>query len=324
MPSPPQKPPKRTRIPRLIIGNLVVLAVLLLLLVTAGEIYYRFFYDSTDSFALTRTSKRWFERHWQLNNLRIHDNIDYPLEKTPGKPRITFLGDSFTTGHGIKDMENRFANIVRKNRKDTDEVHLIAANGLDTGDELKALRQTLRKGYQTDVVVLVYVLNDISDLIPEWQANLQRLHDEEANESFFVRHSFFINRVYYQIKAARDPAIWDYYACVKDAYAGPQWETQKQRLADIISFCNAHQMKLAVVTFPFLQDIGPNYRYGNVHDQLNAFWADNHIPHLDLLPVYKSYKPWEVVVGKQDAHPNEFAHKKAAEAIDAFLHQEMK
>ena len=163
----PNNPPKRKRAMKLLAGNLLVLAVLLLLIFSAGEIYYRYIFDSTDSFALTLTSKRWFERHWQLNNMRVRDNIDYIREKTPGKTRITFLGDSFTVAHGVNDVENRFGNILRNKRKDRQEIHLIAGNGLDTGFEFRALRQELRKGYQSDVIVLVYILNDISDIIPQ-------------------------------------------------------------------------------------------------------------------------------------------------------------
>ena len=83
-------------------------------------------------------------------------------------------------------------------------------------------------------------------------------------------------------------------------------------------------MKFMVVTFPFLQNLGPNYPYADVHEKLNAFWTDQGIPHLDLLETYKPFKPSQLVVGKYDAHPNEFAHKKAAEAIDGFLDQEVK
>jgi hypothetical protein len=47
------------------------------------------------------------------------------------------------------------------------------------------------------------------------------------------------------------------------------------------------------------------------------------VPHLDLLPVYVDYADAELVVNRFDAHPNEFAHSLAAEAIGRFLKKEI-
>jgi hypothetical protein len=250
--------------------------------------------------------------------------VDYSLEKTPRRSRITFLGDSFTAGHGIKNVDDRFVNILRKNRENRQEVHALATNGFDSGHEMKVLHQFFRKGYQTDTVVLVYVLNDVSDLIPEWQAILGRFYKEHEKEGFLVRNSYFINKLYYQIEAGRDPGFSRYYSFLREGHSGATWEEQKQRLRDIKEFCQSRQIRFLAVTFPLLQAMGPDYSYADIHQMLGAFWADQGVPHLDLAPVYRSRPARELVVGKHDAHPNELAHKKAAEAIDVFLEREMK
>jgi len=46
-------------------GNSLVLLLMLSTLFLIGESYYRFVYDATDSFSQTRTSQRWFERHFE-------------------------------------------------------------------------------------------------------------------------------------------------------------------------------------------------------------------------------------------------------------------
>ena len=80
-----------------------------------------------------------------------------------------------------------------------------------------------------------------------------------------------------------------------------------------------------VVTFPFLHALGDDYAYRDVHGRLDALSGDElGMRHLDLLPVYEEYKPGKLVVGKVDAHPNEFAHELAAEAIAEFLEPELK
>ena len=74
-----------------------------------------------------------------------------------------------------------------------------------------------------------------------------------------------------------------------------------------------------MVTFPFLNALGPDYEYRFVHDKLERLWSELGVPHLDLLPVYERLPPSQVTVNRYDAHPNEYANRLAAEAIDKWL-----
>ncbi len=317
---PEKKPvPMRT----LLAANALVLAGLLSVVVCGLEVYYRYFYDSTDLLGLTRISARWFERHYQYNKLEIRDNIEYMSTVAPGRKRVTFLGDSFTAGHGVADVDKRFVNLMRERTAGRLELHAAARNGFDTGQEVGALRLLADLGYETDVVVLVYVLNDVSDLIPAWQAHLARIYREQADEPFLVRHSYFINKLYYQLKATRDPGVANYFTSIRAAYDGPIWAQQQSRLAGLAEYCRFRNIRLLVVTFPFLQALGPDYAYAGIHRRLDRFWSELGVPHLDLLPVFASYAPEQVVVGKYDAHPNERAHAVAADAIGEFIDKQV-
>lgn len=310
--------------PKLVLGNLAVLVALLLVAGVFGEVYYRYIFDSTDSFGLTRVCKRWYERHWQLNREGYRDNVEYKAKIAPGKRRVTFLGDSFTTGHGIADVDKRFANILRRWGGPGREVHVIALNGADTGAELQTLIDLTHSRYELDTVVLVYVLNDISDIVPAWQAILKRIYENEPKEEAFWRKSYFLDMIYWRIVSATDPHISDYYGFVRAAYNGPIWEEQKARLRRLVEVARANNVKLLVVTFPFLQALGRDYEYRDVHRKLDAFWREQGVPNLDLLSVFEAYKPKDLVIGKFDAHPNEFAHEKAALAIGGFLDENMR
>ena len=83
----------------------------------------------------------------------------------------------------------------------------------------------------------------------------------------------------------------------------------------------AHGGHLAVVTFPFLHALGPNYEYRFIHDKLDQLWRELHVPHLDLLSVFESLPPSQVTVNRYDAHPNEYANRLAAAAIDKWLRE---
>ena len=56
-----------------------------------------------------------------------------------------------------------------------------------------------------------------------------------------------------------------------------------------------------------------------MHEELDRFWRQLGVPHLDLLPVYAGIPGQELVVNPYDAHPNEYANRLAAKAVGKFL-----
>jgi hypothetical protein len=81
---------------------------------------------------------------------------------------------------------------------------------------------------------------------------------------------------------------------------------------------------LLVVTFPFLQHLGPDYEFGQVHVKLDKFWRELGIPHLDLLGVYEAHRHERLTVNSHDAHPNANAHALAGEAINDFIQKNVR
>lgn len=301
---------------RIVTANALVFAMLCSIVLLCGELYYRFVFDSTDSFGLTKVARRWFERYYHFNNAKMRDRVEYE-RKLSLKTRITFIGDSFTAGHGIKEVDHRFANLMRGLRRDLD-IHVFAVNGYETSHEMKMVQELYNNGYEFDNVVLVYILNDISDLIPEWEKALERIY-RSGKPGFLVESSYFLNMLYCRWIAARDPDISDYFRFVEEAYNGRAWEIQKRRLTTIKKWMDGANVGLFVVTFPFLHSLGPEYPYRGVHDRLENFWKDLGVPHLDLLSLYESEDVGSIVISRHDAHPNEHAHGMAANAIDEFL-----
>lgn len=315
---------KRTtyRALRLVSGNLVVLLFLGSLFVLAGEVHYRFFYDTTESFGLTKTTHDWLRRHFQFNNASFRDSVPYAIPLSPDRRRVTFVGDSFTAGHGVRDVEDRFVNRIRRNRSEWD-VQMLARCGWDTGHEIAYVEESVQFGYELDVVVLIYCLNDVADIVPEWSATLDRIY-QSSERGFLVSHSYLFNTMYFRWKASHDKDVADYYRFVAENYEGPVWDEQRQRLTRLRDNVEARNGRLLVVTFPFVHALGEQYPYGRIHDRLGALWESLSVPHLDLLDELQSHDAQTLVVGSHDAHPNERAHALAARAIEAFLDQELR
>ena len=313
----------RHRAAKLVAGRVLLfnaLSVLLMLILSflGGELYYRLIYDTTDSIAYTKVSQQWVKRYVVENSAGFRDNIQYALPIAPGKRRVSFLGDSFTVGHGVKSVEDRFPNLLRADHPDW-EVHVLAKLGWDTGMELRELEKYLNDGYQPDLVVLVYCLNDVADLFPEWSAALHKLNAESKQANWLRRHSYFLDILHHRRQVASNPQIKNYYDFVKRGYEGAPWELQQQRLIALKRLVEIHRGRLAVITFPFLQSLGESYDYRLVHEQLARFWSELGVSQLDLLPVFDGMPSGQITVNRYDPHPNEQANALAAKAIDTFL-----
>jgi lysophospholipase L1-like esterase len=301
----------------LVAGNALVLLWLLSLALLGGELYYRFVYDTTDAFGLARVTGEWMRVHVRANQFGFRDSVEYGFDPPPGQVRVTFLGDSFTAGHGVADVERRFANRIRRARRDWD-VHVMATNGFDTGAEHDLLGRLVGARYPFGVVVLVYCLNDIADLLPEWQALQARLY-QRPRPPFLVDHSYLLNTLWFRGVGARNPGTAGYYHFVLDAYRGPPWQAQRERLAAMAERVRDGGGELVVVVFPFLHRLGPGYEYAGVHEQLGRAFDELGVAHLDLLPVFGEQAPARLVVNARDPHPNELAHELVAQALLPFL-----
>jgi hypothetical protein len=303
---------------QILVGNLLLLLFLVSSALLVGEVYYRFFYDTTDSLMYTKVSRRWEQRYYRWNTATARDNQEYKLFVSNGKRRITFLGDSFTAGHGIKNVEDRFANRIRSQRPEW-EVHVLARPGFDTWGEIEFLRTWVTNRYELDLVALVYCLNDNSDMIPErWEA-IDRIQADVRNAGWLRQNSFFLDVVYHRLRLRNDPFMRGYFDLVQNAYRGPLWQQQQQRLVQLKQLVESNGGKLVVITFPFLHALGATYPYEFVHQQFRQFWSDQGVPHLDLLPTFRNLSPKDVTVNSFDAHPNERANELVTPLILEFL-----
>lgn len=307
---------KRT-VRSLVIGNTLVLLFLVSLCTLFGEIYFRFIYDSTDSFALCKTTDRWFKRHYIRNRTGFRDSYNYLPTLQGDQHRFSFVGDSFTAGHGIKNVEDRFANRIRSMRPDY-EIHVLAECGFDSGKEIELIEFLPQSGYETDTVVLVYCLNDVADIHPKWNEVLDRIYDQ-TGPGPIISSSYLFDTMYARWRIAQEPEIKNYYRFVKDGYEGEIWRQQQQRLKECRNNVSKRDVQLMVVTFPFLHELGADYPYESVHQKLTQFWDDLDVPHLDLLSTFRDLDSSMLVVSPWDAHPNEKAHELAAQAIAEFL-----
>lgn len=214
---------------------------------TAIELGFALFYDTTDSFDMTNVSHRWFQVHAQPDlkvlafkdgsGLEYRDEHEFPtrsvLSKSDGTSRshLCFLGDSFTFGHGVPRVADRFSNQLQT-RFDVDQAtrgRFVVSNLSKPGSDILwgevVLKQLYADGHKLDVAVYVMCLNDIEmfhDRRMDFNNELAALRDRPR--FFLWRDTYFFNWAYYRSLLLRQSSARNYYDFVKEYYAGAAWE----------------------------------------------------------------------------------------------------
>jgi lysophospholipase L1-like esterase len=301
---------------RLVAGNLLVLLLLLWTAVVAAETYLRFVYDQTESHGITLTNWAWGKRHVFLNSRGFRDR-EWPTVKRDGVKRVACVGDSFTTGWGVRDVNDawpgRLGTLLDARGRGRVEVRNYGKAGLDSLHEFQIMEAALRDD-AVDRVVLGYCLNDTDDLLPpeRWflPTDAKPVPFLERTRSFLADFLWF----HHQIDA--DPRVRGYFDYEKEAYDDPQvWGRQKMRFELMADACRKAGARLDVAVFPFFSAWGEPYAFASCHDQVVAAWKELGVEAIDLRDAYRGIAGPELVVNRFDAHPNERAHDLAARAI---------
>lgn len=299
-------------------GNAFLFLALASLVLLGFEVHLRFFYDASDGDNRTRVSQRWFDRHWQTNNLRLRDDVDYPLRRQPGRLRITFVGDSFTAGHGVPQVDVRYVNRLRQANPGW-EIHALAIPGLETPTESRLLRRLLARGYELDVVVLAYYVENVGHFVPELRRYFALLAVPFPQPlRFLTQHSYAIDTFAYRAETRWMYARGYWTDVYQRAYAGDAWERQKRAFREFRALVEKHGGRFATLTFPTLAGVEGRRE---MLSKIDAFWEAERVPHLNLLPVLEPHPTGRLVANPHDAHPSAFTHGLAAEAIQHFLEE---
>jgi len=294
---------------------------MLLAFVTSLEVGFAAFADSTDAFNMTNISKRWFRRYIepQRNGDGFRDRREFAKQPPEGVQRVMFYGDSFTIGHGLRRMQDRFSDRV--------EVGLNAgataprwecANLGECGWEIAAIegvmKATLKEGYRAKIFVYCYMLNDIEGYDPRTTEAIKEIQKHQPQHWLWTR-TYFFNWLFFRWQQYQAGRTVDYFPHLRDSYRSPVWNSVKATLIRMRNVAAERDVELRVAIFPFMHNLGAEYPFREVHQQLAAFCRLEKIPVLDLEPVFTAHLQEGLVVSRFDNHPNERGHELAADAL---------
>lgn len=287
---------RRSRRLRGIAGGLLVSYFTVLLILGAGELYFRFVYAESEN-VYTLATKNWLDRYWHTNSLGFRDR-EWTADDLEGRQTVVVLGDSFAAGWGLKDPAQRFSDVLAAKLGDDYAVINLGRYGTATPEQLKIL-QDESPVRQPDVIILQYFLNDIN------YAGLQLgLLPEPDPTPDWTKDSYLANFFYWRFLRAANPNDaffahwWDWSYAAYDNVG--IWSVHKQEIRDFADYADSIGARLIVVIFPNLLDVVRSIPYVDRVAQAFEEYGQR-----DILKLFDAAAAWDyndLMVSRRDSH----------------------
>jgi len=247
-----------------------------------------------------------------------------------GTTRVVVIGDSFTEGMGVKEEDAYPRVLHRRLNAGAGAGHWEVLNCGRRGYDLPALYDLFGTvlAFDPDVVVYGMVLNDAvrtpafearQAYLNDWILDRGRMvRDEEASRRLPPWTPRLLALVQDRVESwriGRDTTRWYH-----DMYGPPNregWERTQALLEEMNRRMRARGGRLLIASWPLLVGLEGRYPFADVSETIARFCLSAGIPRHDLLPALYGRPAESLWVHPVDHHPNEIAHRLAAESLVA-------
>lgn len=277
---------------------------------------------------------RWDDRplfYFRAPGMPGMQDFPYIIPKPKGTFRIAAIGDSFTfapymqfTDTYVKKLETMLN--LSNDRRSTEVIN-YGVPAYSTSHEVLVTQRALSEG--ADVILLQITLND-----PEVKHHTPQGIRENMTDRFgalklngtmewlrvnWKTFGFIASRLH----NARTHK--DYIRYFSDLFNNPRsWNPFTESMKHLVESVRQANKPIIAVVFPlFGLPMDDSYPFHDIHEKVRNLMHGLAVPVLDLSPMYKGI-PLErlQVIPGFDRHPNEIAHRMAAEKIYLWLEQQ--
>lgn len=264
----------------------------------------------------------------RFTGYRLTENWAEPRE-FPEIIRILVLGDSFTWGAGVHEEDAYpFRMQFRMNLQDPKRRYRVlnaGRNGLNTVAERELLDSLGLLDSEPDLVLLGFTLNDSepsdSKIARQYRRAAQRRTPQGRIEMELHRRSQLFRLTYDRIENLRQRRAFNQYMAILFDTESAHWQECVRALASLRDYLGDRGIPLLVAVLPaFDGRFGEDYLYREQHEQIMGALASMRVPAIDLHSAYDGLDTRRLaVVPLIDAHPNELAHRIAADFLSAYV-----
>jgi len=254
---------------------------------------------------------------YQINRFGLRGSA-VSVPKPAGTYRVVCLGDSLTFGEGVKYADTYPARLQARlaaampNRK----VQVINAGvqTYNTADEA-ALYLLRCAQFRPDVVTLGFYLNDATD-----SRKTVQQHDEWTR-AWKLSPLAHVSRLWEIFERARHARrLQDrFIATTRASFESSHWTECKTVLRGMRRVAREDGFRFVVVVFPVFWNLDGTYPFADIHEKIDAACRQADIECLDLLETFRRRPAESLWAHPTDRHPNEIAHRLAAERIGRYL-----
>jgi lysophospholipase L1-like esterase len=272
--------------------------------------------------------KKWSDRphlYFKPTAAASMQDFAYSDAKAPGTYRIVVAGDSFSFGPNMQFDDvfpKRLERMLSMNSGGLKaEVINKGVAGYSTRDEVNIVKQAVAA--KADLVVVQMTLNDPELAIyrpkPGEPARFGPLVITKENHPILY---YWKSLGYVMQRIHAEKTRGEYRKYFYDLFEQPEtWNNFKSALEEIARVRDRYSMPVVGVLFPLISfGFEDDYPFFPIHQKIAALAAELKIPFLDLFEAYRGIPSdrLQVIPGK-DPHPNEIAHRIAAEQIYVWL-----
>jgi hypothetical protein len=265
----------------------------------------------------TYSTHLWERRYVHINQEGFRDQ-DHSVVNHSAARRLLVVGDSFAFGYGINRVEDRFGEQLGKRLDENTQYCWEPINGsrpdTHTLHHIDFLRRLLT--YHPDVVILLYVFNDIDYLY----SVTPRAGPSEAPQTLLAHYqplrlafenSYLFQEAFIRLRLINYSLQHHYYAAADDPYTNSSMvSVHLNDLARFVASATETTPVVGVVPFDIDGVFNPELRH--THEKFVDRAIASGIPMWPINAAFKGYDLNQLIVNKLDRHPNELANRLAA------------
>ena len=229
-----------------------------------------------------------------------------------GVTRVMMIGDSLTFGWGVPSNETVSSRLeVLLNDSTGKRSFEVINTGVGNTNTEMQVASFLNRGvlFSPNIVILNYFIND-AEPIPRPTKNFLMKHS--AAYVFFSLRLSSISRLFLGGKQ------WHQYYSDLYKEENDGWIRAKAAISRLSKYSYSKGIKLMIVNYPELHHLNP-YPFDYINIKLKSVADEQRIPFVDLLQNLQGESEADLWVSQQDQHPNSFACKLIASAIQKAL-----
>jgi hypothetical protein len=237
-----------------------------------------------------------------------------PIERSPDTVRVLCLGDSFTFGEGVHYGDTYPARLDKLLAPcfPGKKVEVINA-GTQAYSTVEEGVLYLERGqrFKPDIMTLGFVLNDAMTMQETAQGN------DAITSDYAVSALARVSRVWDIIERSRASTRLQekFFNDIRRSFESEAWDRCKIVLATLGQAARQNHCRFLVVIFPVFCGLEREYPFSDIHAKVVEACRVSGCECIDLLEVFRGSKSEDLWVHPTDQHPNEVAHRMAAERI---------